>query len=78
MVVDPDDSAEVARGAGAACRRAGRFVVHASPSQAGVARLQVEVLMALGKHWNRAAERGDATGAQLVSAWLRAEAGAGN
>ena len=29
--------------------------------------------MALGKHWDRAAERGDATGAQLVSAWLRAE-----
>lgn len=73
LVVDPYDSAEVACGAGAACRRAGRFVVHASPSQGGVARLQVEVLMALGKHWNRAAERGDATGAQLVSAWLRAE-----
>jgi hypothetical protein len=29
--------------------------------------------MALGKHWNRASERGDATGAQLVSAWLCAE-----
>jgi hypothetical protein len=29
--------------------------------------------MALGKHWNRTAEGGDATGAQLVSAWLRAE-----
>ena len=33
--------------------------------------------MALGKHWNRASERGDATGAQLVSAWLRVE-GAGS
>ena len=73
LVVDPCDSAEAARSAGAACRRAGRFVVHASPSQGGVARLQAEVLMALGKHWDRASERGDATGAQLVSAWLRAE-----
>ncbi len=38
-----------------------------------MARLLAEVLMALGKHWDRASERGDATGAQLVSAWLRAE-----
>jgi hypothetical protein len=73
LVIDPDDSAEVSRVAGAACRRAGRFVVHASPGQGGAARLQAEVLMALGKHWDRASERGDATGAQLVSAWLRAE-----
>jgi hypothetical protein len=73
LVVDPYDSVEAARSAGAACRRAGRFVVHASPGQGGVARLQAEVLMALGKHWDRASERGDATGAQLVSAWLRAE-----
>lgn len=74
MVVDPTDDAGTARTVGRACRQVGRFVVHASPVQAGVARLQVEVLMALGKHWNRAGERGDATGAQLVSAWLRAEA----
>jgi hypothetical protein len=73
QVVDLDDSGEVARSAGAACWRTGRFVVHASPCQGGVARLQAEVLMALGKHWNRASEHGDATGAQLVSAWLRAE-----
>ena len=73
LVVDPDDSAEVSRSAGAACRAAGRFVVHASPGQGGVPRLQAEVLMALGKHWDRASERGDATGAQLVSAWLRVE-----
>jgi hypothetical protein len=73
-VVDPDDSAEVARGTGTACRYAGLFVVHPGPRQGGAARLQVEVLMALGKHWDRAAERGDATGAQLVAAWLRAEA----
>ena len=73
LVVDPDDSATLARSARLACRRAGRFVVHVSPRQTSVARLQVEVLMALGKHWNRAAEGGDATGAQLVSAWLRTE-----
>lgn len=73
VVVDPGDRADVARSVGVACRATGRFVVHASPRQGGVARLQVEVLMALGKHWNRTGERGDAAGAQLVSAWLRAE-----
>jgi len=49
VVVDPDDSAEIARVVGRACRRSGRFVVHTSPGQYAVARFQSEVLGALGK-----------------------------
>lgn len=73
VVVDPDDSAEFARVVGAACRRVGRFVVHTSPKQYRAWRLQAEVLGALGKHWDRAAQGGDATVAQMARAWLRAE-----
>jgi hypothetical protein len=73
MVVDPDDRVEVARAVGWACRRAGRFVVHTSPGQRRAWRFQDEVLGALGKHWDRAAQGGDATCAQLTQAWLRAE-----
>jgi len=73
VVVDPDDSVEVACAVGWACRRAGRFVVHTSPGQCRAWRFQDEVLGALGKHWDRAAQGGDATCAQLAQAWLRAE-----
>jgi hypothetical protein len=73
VVTDPDDSAEFARTVGLACRRTGRFVVHTSPGQDRAWRLQTEVLGALGKHWDRAAQGGDATVAQVVRAWLRAE-----
>lgn len=73
VVVDPDDSAEVARVVGRACRRRGRFVVHTGPGQYAAARFQGEVLGALGKHWDRAAQGGNATAGQLVRAWLRAE-----
>jgi hypothetical protein len=73
VAVDPDDSAEVARVVGRACRRRGRFVVHTSPGQYAAARFQGEVLGALGKHWDRAAQGGNATAGQLVRAWLRAE-----
>jgi hypothetical protein len=73
VVVDPDDNAEVARVVGRACRRRGRFVVHTSPGQYAAARFQSEVLGALGKHWGRAAQGGNATTGQLVRAWLRAE-----
>ena len=73
IVVDPDDSAEVARAVGWACRRAGRFVVHSSPGQRRAWRFQDEVLGALGKHWDRAAQGGDATCAELAQVWLRAE-----
>jgi len=73
VVVDPDDSVELARAVGAACRRAGRFVVHTSPGQQRAWRFQAEVLGALGKHWDRAAQGGDATFVQLAQAWLRAE-----
>jgi hypothetical protein len=58
---------------GRACRRMGRFVVHTSPGQYAAARFQGEVLGALGKHWDRAAQGGNATAGQLVRAWLRAE-----
>jgi hypothetical protein len=73
VVIDPDDDARFARIVGAACRRAGRFVVHTSPTQRRAWRLQTEVLGALGKHWDRPAQDGDATCAQLARAWLRAE-----
>jgi hypothetical protein len=73
IVVDPEDSAEVTRAVGWACRRAGRFVVHASPGQRWAWRLQTEVLRALGKHWDRPAQGGTATCAQMARAWLRAE-----
>jgi hypothetical protein len=73
VVIDPDDDAEFARGFGEACRRAGRFVVHTSPRQRWAWRMQTEVLTALGKHWDRPAQGGDATVAQLAQAWLRAE-----
>lgn len=73
IVVDPDDSAEVARAVGWACRRTGRFVVHTSPGQRWAWRLQTEVLAALGKHWDRSAQGGTATVAQMAQAWLRAE-----
>lgn len=73
VVVDPDDSVEVARAVGWACRRAGRFVVHTSPGQRWAWRLQTEVLGALGKHWDRPAQGGTATCAQMAQAWLRAE-----
>jgi hypothetical protein len=73
VVVDPDDNAEIARVVGRACRRVGRFVVHTSPGQYAAARFQSEVLGALGKHWDRAAQGGNATTGQLVRAWLRAE-----
>jgi hypothetical protein len=73
VVVDPEDSVEVARAVGWACHRAGRFVVHTSPGQRRAWRLQTEVLGALGKHWDRPAQGGDATCAQLAQAWLRAE-----
>jgi hypothetical protein len=36
-------------------------------------RFQTEVLAALGKHWDRPAQGGDATVSQLPQAWLRAE-----
>jgi hypothetical protein len=74
VVVDPDDSVEFARTVGAARRRSGRFVVHTSPKQYVAWRFQTEVLAALGKHWDRAAQgRSGATAAELARAWLRAE-----
>lgn len=73
VVIDPNDDARFARAVGAACRRAGRFVVHTSPKQRRAWRFQTEVLGALGKHWDRPAQGGDATVAQLARAWLRAE-----
>jgi hypothetical protein len=73
VVVDPDDSVELFRTVSAACRRTGRFVVHTSPGQHRAWRFQAEVLGALGKHWDRAAQGGDARFAQLSQAWLRAE-----
>jgi hypothetical protein len=73
VVVDPDDSAEITRALGRTCRRMGRFVVHTSPGQYAAARFQSEVLGALGKHSDRAAQGGNATAGQLVRAWLRAE-----
>jgi hypothetical protein len=73
VVVDPADDAEFAASVGAACRRSGRFVVHTSPGQNGAVRMQREVLHALGKHWDYAAQGGDALVAQLVQVWLRAE-----
>jgi hypothetical protein len=51
----------------------GRFVVHTSPGQHAAVRLQSEVLGALGKYWDRAAQGGNAKTEQLVRAWLRAE-----
>jgi hypothetical protein len=66
-------SAEIARVAGRACRRTGRFMVHTSPGQHASARFQAEVLGALGKHWDRAAQGGNATTGQLAWVWLRAE-----
>jgi hypothetical protein len=73
VVVDPHDSAEIAQDLGRACRRMGRFVVHTSPGQHRVRRLQVEVLRALGKHWDRAAQGGTARIDQQVRSWLLAE-----
>lgn len=73
VIVDPDDNAQFARTVGRACRRSGRFVVHTSPRQRRAWRLQTEILSALGKHWDRPAQGGDATVAQLARAWLRAE-----
>jgi hypothetical protein len=73
VVIDPADGAEFARGFAPACRRAGRFVVHTSPRQRWAWRMQTEVLTALGKHWDRPVQGGDATVAQLAQAWLRAE-----
>ena len=73
VVVDPDDSIDFAHRVGTGCRRSGRFVVHTSPKQYVAWRFQTEVLAALGKHWDRPAQGGDAGMAQLVQAWLRAE-----
>jgi hypothetical protein len=55
VVVEPDDSVEFVRSLGSACRRSGRFGVHTSPKQFQAWRFQIEVLAALGKHWDRAA-----------------------
>lgn len=73
VVIDPADDAGFARGFAAGCRRGARFVVHTSPRQRWAWRMQTEVLTALGKHWDRPAQGGDATVAQLAQAWLRAE-----
>ncbi|MDQ2710498.1 MAG: hypothetical protein M3Z25_24040 [Actinomycetota bacterium] len=73
VVADPHDNAEYARTAGRACRRTGRFVVHTSPKQHRAWRFQSEVLAGLGKHWDRPAQGGDATVAQMAQACLRAE-----
>jgi hypothetical protein len=73
VVVDRDDRVEVARQLGQACRVAGRFVVHTSPRLHGPARLQSEVLRALGKHWDRGAQGTTAPLGALTRAWLRAE-----
>lgn len=73
IVVDRDDSVEVAGRLGRACRRSGRFVVHTSPRLQAVARLQCELLRAVGKHWDRTAQGGDAPLGQLTRAWLHAE-----
>ena len=73
IVVDRDDSVEVADRLGRGCRRSGRFVVHTSPRLQAVARLQCELLRAVGKHWDRTAQGGDAPLGQLTRAWLRAE-----
>lgn len=73
VVVDPADDVGFARSVGTACRRRGRFVVHTSPRQHAASRVQQEVLGALGKHWDRAAQGGDARTGDLAVAWLRAE-----
>jgi hypothetical protein len=44
--------------------------VHTSPTQHQAWRFQTEVLAALGKHWDRPAQGGDARVAQVVQAWL--------
>jgi hypothetical protein len=73
-VVDPDDSAAFARQAAAlACRRAGRVVVHTSPGPRPAWRLGVELLCALGKHWDRYGQRCDIAVEVLCRVWLRAE-----
>jgi hypothetical protein len=55
VVVEPGDSVELVRSLGPACRRSGRFVGHTSPKHFQAWRFQIEVLAALGKHWDRAA-----------------------
>jgi hypothetical protein len=75
VVVDPDDAGEVARATAAlACRRSGRIVVHTTPGlQPTPWRLGIEVLCALGKHWDRFAQRCDVPFSLLCTLWLRAE-----
>jgi hypothetical protein len=74
VVVDPNDSAALARQAAAlACRRAGRIVVHTSPGPQPAWRLGIELLCALGKHWDRDGQRCDIAIEVLCRVWLRAE-----
>jgi hypothetical protein len=74
VVVDPDDTACFARAVAAlACRRAGRAVVHTNPRQASVWTLGIDVLCALGKHWDRVGQGCDISIGPLVQVWLRAE-----
>jgi hypothetical protein len=74
VVVDPQETTTFARAAaGLACRRAGRVVVHTGPRQGAAWTLGIDLLCALGKHWDRSGQGCDIHIGLLVQVWLRAE-----
>jgi hypothetical protein len=74
VVVDPAETITFARAAARlACRRAGRIVVHTSPYQGAPWALGIDLLCALGKHWDRTGQGCDIHINVLVDVWLRAE-----
>ena len=74
VVVDPEETTAFARAAARlACRRAGRVVVHTNPRQSAAWTLGIDLLCALGKHWDRVGQGCDIHIAVLVEVWLRAE-----
>lgn len=72
VVVDSDDSVEFARRWRRPTAVLVGSLVHTSPKQHRAGRLQTEVPGALGKRWGSVCAGWDATVAQLVQVWLRA------